>query len=449
MTDVTDRNILNLDNSTSKKVSANLSLDKNSSKSNSCSSSIYSSSELSHNIVYSGLKMINNDNNDDFPNNKHEFNKRNNSQNQNKNQLKSKTKLNKKIVNKNIGMNKNDKVFKSYNMVKKVNNKNNQINKTNTSSNRNIKEFKIINEIKKEVKENSKQKEKNINNNLSFSKKSSNKPNNTSSKSEVKNLKTGFMKSQNQFKKINKLQLFKKSKSKQGFKKIEISPKKNIKINNSNSQNENKSDYLTPTFNKTNTSNKKTEKKFDKEIKGNNLENKLLKAKLEEEENSYKLIREKYLEYLKTTFKGEEPKHTKEEDDINDNLLRSLVKNEIPIENENLDSLKCTNDMKSFLLESINNFKLSQMKEKANQMNFNDTINKESKNNFIGLIQLDYVDDNDNSKDNANIFEPMELETGSNINLRKSFVKSFRRESAIFLPSVIEKTNAKKASLFK
>ena len=43
----------------------------------------------------------------------------------------------------------------------------------------------------------------------------------------------------------------------------------------------------------------------------------------------------------------------------------------------------------------------------------------------------------------------MELESGSNINLRKSFVQSFRRESAVFLPSVIEKNNAKKASLFK
>jgi hypothetical protein len=449
MTDVTDRNILNLDNSTSKKISSNLSLDKNSSKSSSNTSSMYSSSELSHNILYSDIKMKNNVNNDDFPNKKNELNKINNSQKQNKNKITNKTKLNKKPVNQNIGKNKNDKVLKNYNMVKKVKNRSNKNiqniqnnqNKNKTSSNRNIKEFKVLDEIKKEVKESNKPKENNLKDNL--------KPN-TNSKSELKNSKKGFMKSQNQFQKINKVILFKKSNTKQGLKKPEISPKKNIKNNISNSQNENKSDYLTPTFNKNNnTSNKKTEKKFDSEIKGNNLENELLKAKLEEEESSYKLIREKYLEYLKTTFKGEEPKHTKEEDDINDNLLRSLVKNEIPIENENLDSLECTNDMKSFLLESINNFKLSQMKEKANQMHFNDSINKESKNNFIGLIQLDYGDDNDNSKDNANIFEPMELETGSNINLRKSFVKSFRRESAIFLPSVIEKTNAKKASLFK
>ena len=394
---------------------------------------------------------MNIDNKNNFSNNKNELNQRNYSQNQNSHKLKSKNELNQKIVNKKLGMNKNDKALKSYNMVKKAqNNKNNSINKNNALSNKNNKEIKIINEIKKEVKETNKPKDKKLNNNnLSFSKKSSNKQN-TNSKSELKNTKTVFSKTKNQFQKISKVPLYKKSNTKQGLKKPQISPKKNIRNNNSNSQNNNKSDYLTPSFNQNNNnSNKKYEKRFNTEIKGNNIENELLKAKLEEEESSYELIREKYLEYLKSNFKGKELKHTKEEDDINDNLLRSLVKNEIPIENENLDSLNCTNDMKSFLLESIKNFKLLRMKEKANEMNFSETINKESKNNFVGLIQLDYGDDNDNSKDNANIFEPMELESGSNINLRKSFVKSFRRESAIFLPSVIEKNNAKKASLFK
>ena len=136
--------------------------------------------------------------------------------------------------------------------------------------------------------------------------------------------------------------------------------------------------------------------------------------------------------------------------DLNDNLLRSLAKNEVPIENENLDNIKCSNDMKAFLIESINNFKLNQLKEKANIIQFNDDDNQikfENKSNLIGLIQLDYGEDTEEK--NGNFFEPMELETNNNISLRKSFVQSLRRESAIFLPSVIEKNNAKKASLFK
>ena len=61
---------------------------------------------------------------------------------------------------------------------------------------------------------------------------------------------------------------------------------------------------------------------------------------------------------MKITFDGNIPNHTKEEDYLNDNLLRSLAKNEVPIENENLDNIKISNDMKAFLIESLNNFKL-------------------------------------------------------------------------------------------
>ena len=253
------------------------------------------------------------------------------------------------------------------------------------------------------------------------------------------------MKSQNKFiEKKSGANLIQKSKTKPLLKTETITPKKLI-----NDENQNYSEFKTPTFNiNLSSSNKKNEKKINK-IKGNNLENKLLKSQLEEE-NSYKLLREKYLEYLTTTFDGKAPKITKEEKDLNDNLLRSLAKNEVPIENENLDNIKCSNDMKAFLIESINNFKLNQLKEKANIIHFNDDDNQikcENKSNLIGLIQLDYGEDTEEK--NGNFFEPMELETNNNITLRKSFVQSLRRESAIFLPSVIEKNNAKKASLFK
>ena len=61
------------------------------------------------------------------------------------------------------------------------------------------------------------------------------------------------------------------------------------------------------------------------------------------------MLRQRYLDYLTRTF-GEEnkPKLTKEEEEMNDNFLKDLVKNEVPIENENLDNIHYSNDKKVF-----------------------------------------------------------------------------------------------------
>ncbi len=130
-----------------------------------------------------------------------------------------------------------------------------------------------------------------------------------------------------------------------------------------------------------------------------------------EDEKIFQLLKEKYVEYLKRTFDGNIPKITKEEEKLNEALLRNLAKKELPIENENLDNIKCSNDMKAFLIESINNFKLVQMKDKMNENNGNQVNNihqkfDPAKSNLIGLIYLDYENENKDS----HMFEPIELE---------------------------------------
>ena len=71
--------------------------------------------------------------------------------------------------------------------------------------------------------------------------------------------------------------------------------------------------------------------------------------------------------------------------------------------------------MKAFLIESLKNFKLNQMKEKI----------KLIKSNLLNLIQVDYDDDN---HENRNVLEPIELEK-SGIYFRKFFVDSLRESS--------------------
>ena len=148
------------------------------------------------------------------------------------------------------------------------------------------------------------------------------------------------------------------------------------------------------------------------------------------------------------------PNYTKEEEELDDILLRNLAKNEIPIENENLDNIKCTNNMREFLTESLNNFKLLRMKEKVHEINSDDINNSKfepRKPSLLGLIQLDYENENDNeNKGTDNILEPLELEKSTfNLSIRKSFVNSFKDMSQTILPSV-EKTNKdKRVGLFK
>ena len=122
----------------------------------------------------------------------------------------------------------------------------------------------------------------------------------------------------------------------------------------------------------------------------------------------------------------------KEKENIDNKFLKDLISNEIPIENINLNQLKCSSDMKNFIGESLENFKLQQLKEKMNKINdsnfiYLNTNNNEKSidiknNNMNGFIRLDYDDE---IKDKSNILEPIELDKSNfNLNFRKSFVES-------------------------
>ena len=168
--------------------------------------------------------------------------------------------------------------------------------------------------------------------------------------------------------------------------------------------------------------------------------------KQEQENNSFILLRQKYLEFLIKVYGNNNniPKN-KESEELDNIFLKGLVKNEVPIEKINLNLLKCSNDMKNFICESLENFKLQQLKEKIAKINdcknisyMNNNIDKniENKNNNLnGLIQLDYEDEN---KDKSNILEPIELDKSNfNLNFRKSFIESLSglRNDKIFYNS--------------
>ena len=153
----------------------------------------------------------------------------------------------------------------------------------------------------------------------------------------------------------------------------------------------------------------------------------------EQEKKSFILLRQKYLEFLIKVYGNNDnlPK-SKETEELDNDFLKGLAKNEIPIENISLNLLKCSNDMKEFIRESLENFRLQQLKEKIFEINenkikntyLNDNTEKnlDKNNNINGLIQLDYEDE---IKDKNNILEPIELDKSNyNLNFRKSFIDS-------------------------
>ena len=163
------------------------------------------------------------------------------------------------------------------------------------------------------------------------------------------------------------------------------------------------------------------------------------------ENNSFILLRQKYLEFLiKVYGKNNNIPVNKEAEELDNNFLKGLVKNEVPIENINLNLLNCSNDMKNFICQSLENFKLQLLKEKISKINedknsyLNNNIEKNidnKNNNLNGLIQLDYEDE---IKDKSNILEPIELEKSNyNLNFRKSFIESLSglRNDKIFYNS--------------
>ena len=134
---------------------------------------------------------------------------------------------------------------------------------------------------------------------------------------------------------------------------------------------------------------------------------------------SFIILRKKYLDFLIKTYGNENiPKQNEKIDNI---FLEGLINNEVPIENINFNKLKCSNDMKNFIGESLENFKLQQIKEKMTKINDSNFLYLNTNNNE--KIQLDLEDD---IKDKSNILEPIELDksTNYNLNFRKSFVES-------------------------
>ena len=79
-----------------------------------------------------------------------------------------------------------------------------------------------------------------------------------------------------------------------------------------------------------------------------------------QENNSFILLRQKYLEFLLKTYGNNNIPFNKENEELDNIFLKGLVKNEVPIENININVLKCSKDMKNFICESLENFKLQQ-----------------------------------------------------------------------------------------
>ena len=325
-----------------------------------------------------------------------------------------------------------------YNNLKKDNDKNNKT----VRANRNSKNLKIIEKIKKEKNigeeegENKRRNSYNILSNRSDLNENIVSQDNNNIKSHIKKSKSKPFFIHNNYN---------SPKNKLSDNKIEnknsIKPSSNIK--SSNKYNKKKSNSLL-SKNIKNTNQKFINKHQNIYQENNNIN------EINNTDETYHLLRERFLEYLKRSFGENIPKHTKDEEKENEKLLRNLCKNEVPIENENLENINCSNDMKAFLLESINNFKLLQMKEKMKK-NDNEIINNQkfepSKSTLLDLIHLDYENEN---KEYSNILEPMELgESYFNINFRKTFVDSIKGYNNNTLPSDERKQNLKQSNLFK
>ena len=160
-----------------------------------------------------------------------------------------------------------------------------------------------------------------------------------------------------------------------------------------------------------------------KKIKGNNnkkdeIDNIKLNHNMQKEKEFFIILRKKYLDFLIKEYGNDDIPENKEKEKMDNIFLESLIKNEVPIENLNL--IKCSSDMKNFIKQSLENFKLQQIKEKVkiNESNF---LYLKTNNNE--KMQLDYDED---IKDKSNILEPIELDKSNNYNLnfRKSFVES-------------------------
>ena len=146
-----------------------------------------------------------------------------------------------------------------------------------------------------------------------------------------------------------------------------------------------------------------------------------LNHKIQKEKESFIILRKKYLDFLIKVYGNDNIPNNKEKEKMDNIFLKGLINNEVPIENINLNLLKCSSDMKNFIGESLEKFKLKQIKEKIPKIADSNLLYLNTNNNE--KMQLDYEDD---IKDKSNILEPIELDKSNNYNLyfRKSFVES-------------------------
>ena len=159
----------------------------------------------------------------------------------------------------------------------------------------------------------------------------------------------------------------------------------------------------------------------DENNKNNKTSKNIINNNKEKDKESFIILRKKYLDFLIKIYGNDNIPRNNENEKIDNTFLEGLINNEVPIENINLNLLKCSNDMKNFIGESLENFKLQQIKEKMNKINDGNLLYLNTNNNE--KMQLEYDDD---IKDKSNILEPIELDKSNNYNLnfRKSFVES-------------------------
>jgi hypothetical protein len=157
----------------------------------------------------------------------------------------------------------------------------------------------------------------------------------------------------------------------------------------------------------------------------------------EDELSSYNMISQKFSEFLQKKYGSFIPKFSNIELAQNHRILIDLSKNRIPIENQNfINRLECSNDLKEFLLYSLENFKLSQVKEKIHNVFENNNNNNNSMHTSTnnlgnnGLIQIE--DDDFYTSTNNDALEPMELDKSmqSSMIFRKSFLFSIQNSDS-------------------
>ena len=191
------------------------------------------------------------------------------------------------------------------------------------------------------------------------------------------------------------------------------------------------SNYKTPSF--------KTAVSPSKPLKQNNLSKELTRAarkQQKDDELSYSFLKQKYTEYIQEqASKGKNVNITSEEQAKDETFLQELAVGDIKSNtmytkgnNNNIsdiNSMNVSNVMKEFIIQSVENFKLNQVKERISYQMGNKVDNSNSivptRSNLFGLIQLDYEDENEN-KERSNMLEPIELDKSWISILRSSFI---------------------------